>query len=261
MMYNKYMKNKRIDFLVVVALLALGAIVGVYFNPGNIMLGFFYLGIPSFYLLWRKKENYQRIGWGLLIIGVCFGTVFDFVGTVNNAWGVDRVTVPFLTISSWPIENIIGYLWMTLFILVFYEHFLEDKKHPRLSKRHSKLFLCSLLFLVAVFLTHFLSPTALEFSHFYLITGTAAIAFPIFFAFYNPKIIEKFATLAFFFFFVFLALELVGIKNQNWIFPATGQFVGSVSLFGIHFPFEEVFFWFMWYPAVVVAYYEYFIEN
>ena len=37
------MRNKRLDFIVVVILLALGALVGYYFNPGNIVLGFFYL--------------------------------------------------------------------------------------------------------------------------------------------------------------------------------------------------------------------------
>lgn len=255
------MYNKRLDFFVILVLLFFGAFVSYYFNPNNIVLGFLYLGIPSFYLLWRKKENYKKIGWGLLIFGILFGSVFDFIGTVNNAWAVKRMIIPSWVIGSWPIENIFGYLWMTLFILVFYEHFLDDKNHPRLSKRHSKLFIVSLVVLFFVFVTYFLYPEALKFSHFYLLTGMAAVAFPILFAFYNPKIIQKFATLAFFFFFVWLALEVVGIRNQNWIFPSSGEYVGSVSLFGVLFPFEEVFFWFLWYPSVIVAYYEYFIDD
>jgi hypothetical protein len=255
------MKNKRIDFLVVVILLILGASLAYFFNPGNFVFGFLYLGIPSFYLLWRKKENYKKIGWGLLIFGVLFGSIFDFIGSLNNAWSTERILMKPFVIGGWPIENVVAYLWMTLFILVFYEHFLDNKSHSRLSKKHSSLFIFSLLVLIFVFLAYSANYSALRFHHFYLYTGFAAILFPILFAFYNPKIIPKFATLAFFFFFVWLALEVVGVKNQNWFFPAAGDFVGTVTLFGAHFPFEEVFFWFMWYPAVIVAYYEYFIDD
>lgn len=255
------MNRKRLDFAVVVFLLVFGAYLGLEFKPGNIVLGFLYLGIPSFYLLWRKKENYQKILWGLLILGAIFGSVFDFVGTVNHAWTVKRIVMPMWVISGWPLENVIGYLWMTLFILVFYEHFLNKHNHLRLSKTHSRLFVTSLIILGLIFSLNFFSPESLKFSHFYLITGLLAVSFPIIFSAYNPKIIGRFTTLAFFFFFVWLLLEMVGVKNQNWLFPSSGEFIGSVSLLGSNFPFEEVLFWFMWYPAVVVSYYEYFIDD
>ena len=230
------MDSKRLDFLVVVLLLCLGGTIGFYFKLGNILLGFFYLGIPSFYLLYRKKENYKKIGWGLLIFGMLFGTIFDFIGTVNNAWSVPHPSFPQLSIGPWPIENIIGYLWMTLFILVFYEHFLDRPNHKRLPRRHAKLFIFCMMVLGLVLLAYVMRPESIAISHFYLVTGFAAIVFPVVFAFYNPKIIEKFATLAFFFFFVWLFLELIGIRNHDWMFPGT-EFVGSVSLFNVSFPF------------------------
>lgn len=253
-------KSKKIDFLVVVLLLISAALAALYFNPDNITLGFLYLGIPSIYLLIRKKENYRKIGWGLLLFGVLFGTTFDFIGTVNKAWSVERIFFPQLMIGPWPIENIIGYLWMTLFILVFYEHFLDHPNHKKLPKRHAKLLMLCLVILGTVLAAFYTSPDLITFRYFYLISGFAAIVFPIIFAFRNPKIIEKFATLAFFFFFVWLALELVGVRNSNWLFPGT-DFLGHVSVAGVTFPFEEVFFWFMWYPAVIVAYYEYFVDD
>lgn len=166
-----------------------------------------------------------------------------------------------MVIGTWPVENIVGYLWMTLFILVFYEHFLDDENHPRLSKKHARLFFSSLVVLAAVFGLYYTNPEIVKFAYFYLVAGVAAVAFPVAFAFQNPKIIGKFTSLAFFFFFVWLILEIIGTKNQNWLFPPTGNFVGFVSLFGLSFPFEEVFFWFLWYPAVIVSYYEYFIDD
>jgi hypothetical protein len=150
---------------------------------------------------------------------------------------------------------------MALFVIVFYEHFLDDEKDKRLSKSHSKILLFLLIVIALVYTVFLIAPLKLEFSYFYLKAGFAAIAFPIIFAFYNPQIIKKFAPLAFFFFFVWVVAEFVGVSNGNWIFPASNQYAGSVTLFGITFPFEEVFFWFMWYPAVIVAYYEYFIDD
>jgi len=150
---------------------------------------------------------------------------------------------------------------MTLFVIVFYEHFLDDERHPRLSKSHSKALLFIVLVIFIVFILHVFNPSILNTSYFYLKAGLAAIIFPLIFAFFNPKIIRKFAPLAVFFFFVWLASECIGLHNGNWIFPATNQYVGSVTLLGVVFPFEEVFFWFMWYPAVIVAYYEYFIDD
>lgn len=209
----------------------------------------------------RERKNYEKIGWGVMVFGILMSSVFDFVATINGAWAVNRVLFPKAVIGTWPIESVIGYIFMALFVIVFYEHFLDDERHPRLSRGHSRVFLFLLAVVFIVFSLYFINPDKMRFSYFYLKAGFAAIIFPVIFAFYNPQIIKKFAPLAFFFFFVWLVIEFVGVRNQNWLFPSHGQFVGPVNLFGIDFPFEEVFFWFMWYPAVIVAYYEYFIDD
>ena len=255
------MNRKKIDLLITILLLAGGAVISFYLKPANPVLSILYLGIPSFFLMLREKKNYKKIGWGVLVFGILMSTTFDFVATINGAWAVDRIIFPKAVISTWPIESIIGYIFMTLFVIVFYEHFLDDERHPRLPKSHSKVFLLLLIILFTTFAIHFISPDSLKFSYFYLKAGFVAILFPIIFSFYNPHIIRKFAPLAFFFFFVWLVIEFVGVHNGNWLFPSQGQFVGYASLFGITFPFEEVFFWFMWYSAVIVAFYENFIDD
>ena len=255
------MKKKKIDFLITVLLLALGATATFYLKPTNPIFGLLYLGIPSFFLILRKKKNYKKIGWGVFVFGVLLGSVLDLVAKINGAWIVDRLIFPKAVIGTWPVETLAGYIWMALFILVFYEHFLDDEKNKRLSKKHSRIFLILLVIVFLVFVSYFANLFPLTFPYFYLKIGLAAIVFPIIFAFYNPQVIKKFAPLAFFFFFVWLVAEFVGIHNQNWIFTPRGEFVGYVSVLGVSFPFEEVFFWMVWYPAVVVAYYEYFIDD
>lgn len=254
------MSRKQVDFWVVVAMLIISAFLGFIFRLKNIPLGALYLGVPSLYLFLRAKKNYKKIFWGVLIFGFLFGFVFDFIQILNQVWIVSRLLIPWKLFGIWPIENFFGYGFMTLFILVFYEHFLDDEKHPRLSKKHSKIFLFSLAVIALIIFCYTFNPQILKFSHAYLLGGLAAIVFPIIFSIYNPKIIKKFSVLATFFFFVWLLLEIVGIKLNNWAFPG-GQFVGYVTLLGISFPVEEVLFWMLWHPATIVAYYEYFIDD
>ena len=149
---------------------------------------------------------------------------------------------------------------MTLFILVFYEHFLDRDEHPRLSRRHSELFLFTLAVVAFIIVGYATNPANLRFSHAYLYGGMAAIVFPILFSIHNPKILPKFAQLAVFFFFVWLLLEIIGVRLGNWAFPDHG-FIGYATIFGATFPIEEVLFWMIWYSATVVAYYEYFLDD
>jgi Na+/proline symporter len=136
--------------------------------------------------------------------------------------------LPWKLFGFWPVENLFGYAFMTLFVVVFYEHFLDDERDPRLSRRHAKLFLFALVVVAAMIIAYALDPLALQFSHAYVYGGIAAILFPIMFGIYNPKIIPKFATLTAFFFLVWLLLEIVGVRLGNWAFPENG-FIGHAA--------------------------------
>jgi hypothetical protein len=253
-------KDKFFDFWVVTGLLIFGALVGYYAEARNVPLGFLYLGIPSIYLFFRERKNYNKIFWGTLIFGVLFGAIFDFMMVINGAWDVPNLTIPWRLFGLWPVENIIGYSLMALFVLVFYEHFIDDEKSSRLSKKHSKIFMLCLVMWLVLITAYATSPTPLQISHVYLWGGLGSILFPIIFMFYNTNVIKKFAPLAMFFFFVWFLLEIVGMKLGGWIFPSS-EFIGLVNVFGVTFPAEEIIFWMLWYPATIVAYYEYFIDD
>ncbi|MDO8729321.1 MAG: hypothetical protein Q7K26_05580 [bacterium] len=229
------MQRKKIDFLVTVLLLVIGAVISFYFDPSNPIVYLLYLGIPSLFLIIREKKNYKKILWGVGVFGALMGGVFDFVAKLNNAWIFTKPMFPNILIDGWLVENVLAYVFMTLFVIVFYEHFLDDERHARLSKSHSKIFLFLLLVIFIVFSLHTFNPIVLDISYFYLKAGLAAIVFPVLFAFFNPKIIKKFAPLAVFFFFVWLVSEYIGLHNGNWTFPATHQYLGSVNLLGVHF--------------------------
>lgn len=254
------LRNKKIDFLIVVLILLGASTLSFFLRPKNIPLGILYLGLPSLYLFIRQKKNYKKIFWGVIIFGVIFGTVFDFILTINKAWIAQGLSIPWMLFGVWPVDDVFGYVFMALFIFVFYEHFIDDERHKKLSKRHAKMLLLSLLVLGMTMFAYFVNPDFLKISHVYLWGGLAAIAFPIIFSIFNPHIIKKLSVLAVFFFFVWLLLEIVGVKIGGWAFPGSG-YIGYASIFGVTFPIEEIIFWMLWYPAVIVAYYEYFIDD
>lgn len=90
--------------------------------------------------------------------------------------------------------------------------------------------------------------------------GIGAIVPPIFLGFKRPKLIRKMAETAIYFFFLYFIFEIVAVQLKWWIYPGN-NYVGWVTIFNTTFPFEELFFWMMFYAASLVSYYEIFVND
>ncbi|MBI1961379.1 MAG: hypothetical protein HYS45_01605 [Parcubacteria group bacterium] len=253
-------RKKQIDLIVVSTLIIAGAGITVLFSLTPLALGLLTLLIPSAYLIARKKKNPKKIVLAVVIFGAIFGFIFDFIVTLNEGWIVTRLMFPVRLFDFYPlVDDIIGFMLMTLMIVVFYEHFLDDEKNPRVSKNAVWSVIPSVLILIFILALYIINPALLSVPYVYLIGGAIAIVFPLYVALRKPKITDKLFKIAAFFFFVWLVLELAALKTEGWIF--TGEYIGSVEIIGLVFPFEELFFWMMWYAASVVVYYEYYIDD
>jgi hypothetical protein len=251
--------NKKIDFLVVLLLLAVTASAWFFLDLKPMVGGIFFTFIPSFYLIIRKKKNFKKIFLAVLAFGILVGLAFDFLETISQAWVVPRIFLPWRLFGVWPVDNLLGYIEMTLLMVVFYEHFLDDEKRKKISK---KIFLGLLGLSLAVIIIwglFILNPASLNISYAYLKGGLVAIILPIILGWWKPKLIPKFLAMAAFFFPVWLTAEVIALKTGGWIFP--GQYLGLVEIFNVKFPFEELFFWMLSYAAVLTAYYEFFIDD
>jgi len=252
-------KNKKFDLIIIFAIFLFGALISIIFNFKPLLGGILSLLIPSIYLILREKKNFWKIFWGVLIFGAIIGFGFDFIVTLNQGWIVTRIILPWKFFGVLPIDNVIGWVLMTLFILVFYEHFLDDEKTKKISKNF-KWALIPFSALLFLFLTlYIINPNLLKLPYTYLVGGIVAIILPIILVVSKTRFLEKFLKLGAFFFVIWFILEIMALKNQGWIFP--GQYIGQVSIFGLSFPFEELFFWMMFYAATVVSYYEIFIDD
>ncbi len=215
--------------------------------------------LPSIYLMLRERKNYRKIFWSVVVLGLLMGFFSDFLAEFNGAWHVINLVIPYKILGVEPVDSILGYAFMVLFMVTFYEHFIDDERNRRLSKNASRLFLLGIIavtLLVAVYLE---SQTILKISHMYLKAGLAMMLFPVIYGFSHPKILTKFSAMALFFIPVYLMAEIVVLKNNGWTFP--GQYIGWVTIFGVTFPFEELFFWMICYAGIIVAFYEHFIDD
>jgi len=93
-----------------------------------------------------------------------------------------------------------------------------------------------------------------------MILGVLAIIIPIFHCIKRPVLFKKYAMLAVCLFLFLLVVEIIGVAFGYWYFPGS-QYIGTVTIFGQHFPLEEIIFWMFFYPATIASYYENFIDD
>jgi hypothetical protein len=251
--------NKKFDFLIVLLILSITAWIWLFFELKPMVGGIFFTFLPSFYLMAREKKNLKKIFLAVFVLGILVGLAFDFLEVVNQAWAVPRIFLPWKAFGVWPIDELLGYIEMTLLMVVFYEHFLDDEKNKKISKNFIYLFIALSASTIIIWGLFIINPASIGFSYAYLRGGLVAIILPIILGLWRPKLIPKFLAMAAFFFPVWLTAEIVALKTGGWIFP--GQYIGLVEIFGVKFPFEELFFWTMGYAAVITAYYELFIDD
>ncbi len=252
--------NKRFDLFITFLLFGIATTLWLFFNLKPLTGGALSVLLPSIYLMAREKKNTLKIFLAVVIFGGLYGFVFDFIQTFNKAWLVERLVIPWKILGVLPVDDIIGFFLMTLFIVVFYEHFIDDEKNRRISKNLVWALIPSILATIAVVLMFlYVDKKFLTIPYVYLVGGIAAMIAPIVLSFYKPKLLPKFLLMSAFFFVIFFVAELVTLKTGGWVF--LGEYIGKVTVFGLSFPFEELLFWMMIYAATVVSYYELFVDD
>lgn len=254
------MKGRHLDFLVVTLSFVVLTSAAFIFNLKPLIASFIILVIPSAYLMLREPKPVAKILWPVFLFGGLLGFVFDLAETFNRAWVMERLVFPQKVLGVVPVDDILGFLFMVLFIVVFYRHFLDRESGNKLSANLGWGIGASLLaFAGSIGIFFAVEPDMLRIPYAYLAGGILAVAFPAFVVIRNPRLVPKLLRLAAFFFFVWFAAEVIALKTGGWSFP--GEYVAMVPFFGVSIPFEEVLFWMLLYAPAVAAYYEFFIDD
>jgi len=215
--------------------------------------------VPSVYLSFRAKQYIKKSLIFAFIAGVPFIIIIDYIAHITKTWIIPKSILPFRLFGIVSIEIVLWSFSLLYFTVIFYEYFLDHHVTKRLWHPHLKYLIVIELVMFSAFLILFFKvPNLLNIPYFYLILGIMLMLIPVLIElFEHPKLSSKFfKTAAYFFFFNFL-YEVTALKLGWWDFNGT-QFIGWVFIFGVKFPFEELFFWFMLLAMAILSFYEFF---
>ena len=190
-----------------------------------------------------------------LTLGLLLGADFDLVQSSNSSWTVDRLVIPEKIFGVLPVDNLLAYFLMTLLATGFYEYFWGTSGPSNPPKRFYLMSLFVLTVTSITFLIYSFWPIALRVPYAYLVGGLFAAAITAFGIYRRPNLLDPSLRMSAFFSFVWFGAEIAALHTKAWTF--TGQYIGSVTVFGVSFPFEELFFWMFWYAPFLVVTYKY----
>jgi hypothetical protein len=244
--------TKQIDLLVFSLLFLLSSWIWLFFKLKP-LFGFLLITVvPITYLGLRELKPWRRILFASFVLGAILGAVFDLIQSFNNSWVVNLV-IPWKIFNVLPIDNILGYILMTLLTLIFYIHFFLPNQSSDIPKRFYILMCWVIGVATIVFVTFLLKPSSFLIRYPYLFGGLVAVTVPVSYLVRHPKSLNNILRIGAYFFFVWFLTEIIALKTDGWGFA--GEFVGWISVFGVSFPFEELFFWMFWYAPFLVAAY------
>lgn len=255
-------KGKKLDLLVVIFLNVLAGVYS-YLTQGT-FVGSFLIGgaVAQFpvilYLSLRDKKNWKKIIIAVIVFDILFES-FDFIAEYTRAWTVTSLVFPVKLFGVLPLDNILGHMSIVLYTIVFYDHFL-NKPSKKISKNVKYPLVIGFIFIILAALVYFYNPDLMRIKYPFLILGTLAIIPAIKLAYLRPSVFFKMSIAGIYFFFYYLSIELMANAYKYWIYTGN-NYVGWVSFFGLTFPFEEFFFWVIFYGPTIIAYYELWIDD
>ena len=251
---------KAFDLMVVIAL-ALGTLLpsAVFALPSLALTTAWFL-VPAGFLTLRRKKNLVKIIPASLIIGLLAFTLDIFL-LHNRTWTPYRSNFS-LRIFGAPPEEMLWFFFHIFYIIVWYEHFLDDERGSRISPRFPSLIAFSIAAFASVVIAVSFFPDATRIRYAYLTLGAIGMAPIIMYSIAAHRtLLKKIMPLAVFFFLFASVMEIRTVQYGLWSFHDVKNYLGVITLFGAAFPIEEIIFWMTLAPSVALAYYELFVDD
>ncbi len=226
----------------------------------TLFAAFVFMFLPAIYLNFRSHKNLKEILIASLILGLLLGFSIEFIAEVNNVWNVNQLLVPFKIFAKVPIDNTIGHFCMTFFIFSFYEHFIDGEVSIKLSNSYKIPLYLGIFSMIAIVSLYAYNPEFVQFRYLYILIAVIfAVLFSFFIIYEHPTLFKKLLLLVGFFGFYFFIIELTALPLGFWSFP--GDYFAMLNIEGVKFTLEELIFWIILYPPIIVSYYEYFVDD
>ena len=248
--------SKGLDLIIALSLVLAAEAISFVLSLKPLWGGILLTVLPLLYLAWRESLPWKKILFASLTLGLLLGAFFDLIQSFNAAWSTDVLVIPWKVFGVLPVDNLLGYFLMTALTISFYEYFFKTESHGfPIPNRYFKITAVVASITVLVFLLFAFWPQALNIPFAYLLGGLAATLATIYSVYRRPFLLDRCLRMSALFFVIWFVEEIVVLHTAGWSFG--GQYIGWVSVFGVSFPFEELFFWMFWYAPFLVVTYEY----
>ncbi len=229
------------------------------FNISYLPAALLYLGVPSLYITLNKREIFKKTVLFSLLISIPSFFIIDYILTLSKAWAVNPTTKIYL-LNLIPLDDFIWAFFFSYVVVAFYEYFIERIENKKDFSKRIKYLIYIIGGLSGLFgILYFINKDILIFEYCYLLFILGMILIPgIGIVMNHPKLLIKLIPFSFLFLIVGIIYEFSAIKMSQWFFP--GQYIGTVSVFSLSFPLEEILF-FIITPLVYILIYEYFAEG
>lgn len=253
----------RTDIIVLCILVVIASIFAVITSDTvlgkSLVAGAVFMLPPVAYLGYRKPKPWNKILISALIFGFALGLFFEFIQEYSQAYSVVSRIFPKL-FGVVPFDNILGHFMMALLTFTFYEHFVAQKYNAKISHRIKYAIGLVISMIALVLGIYFMQPSWLIVAYPYVVFGTIAILPIVIYIYRHPKSVRDFSFMVPYFFFLYFIVEIFAVRYTWWIYPGD-SYIGWVNIKDISYPFEELFFWMLFYAAALISYYKIFIDR
>lgn len=248
--------------LVLLVLLVAAILLTLVFSPSPLVFTMYFFGLPAAYLVYRKPTVFLPALAGGVLFGLLYGVSFDYIIEVSGEWIFPRsheFYAPswYLDVVSLDVLN--WFFWWVFLVIAYHESFVDRKSKKIRAEIHiKKLVVGVLLGLIPLVAIHNLNTNA-AIPYSYFVLGVCALI-PVALLiqrrrFETTHLLKSIP----YFLLLFLSMEVIALLYGYWDF--TGEYVAALPLFDTQLPFEEIIFWIIGSPIILVAYHELFLDD
>ena len=217
-----------------------------------------FFGLPIAYLSSKKPLIVRAAAIPALLFGSTFGVAFEYINEINLSWLYpfhDDFFFPWKVFGFVPADIVLWYILWIFLIVAYYEYFF-DRPTKSIATVHG---VCALLLGGAALLAIHAWGERIVIPYTYAVLGLCSLI-PVLIVLLRKRLpADRLLYAIPFFGILFLLMELTALSLGYWEF--TGQFVLLLSIAQHDVPVEELFFWVIASPAVIIAHHELFTDD
>jgi hypothetical protein len=227
------------------------------FKPTYFVSLILVIGIPSIYNFYLIKRSRKKILLFSIVSVILFAIPVELTCRLANVWDTQTI-FPKLFNGLMPIENLFFAFFNFLWVLSFYEYFVDKDREKEIPPKFKILVSLYVVAFLGVMLVYSINPLVITFS--YMTMALIVLIIPEVLLFiWHPHVLKKVILPLLVFAIIFFVYETAAMEAGNWWWP--GSYLFPVTLFGHTFPLDDILFWyFLSTPALIIGY-ETFLDN